>query len=241
MYPAPSVEHSSHPRMARSFALVLVLFAAMPLASQESPFGLLDDHASAILLVDPESGAILDANRSAVEFYGYPHGRLLSLNITDLNALSPEDVARERERALREERSYFIFPHRLADGCVRTVEVYSSPVTSAAYDRPLLLSIIHDISGKRVADADLADYTNTVNLLIERRARELSTARLLAVGVSGLTLMLIVAGVSLIGSLRFQRRASAALEKALEDKTLLFKELQHRVRIPWLPSRLSYP
>lgn len=110
-------------------------------------------HHAAMLLIDPATGRIVDANASAARFYGYPLDRLRSMGIDEINVLSPEVIAAERRRAEAEERSHFLFPHRLADGSERLVEVHSSPVD--VEDRTLLLSIVHDVTAAR-RDAILA-------------------------------------------------------------------------------------
>ena len=109
------------------------------------------------LLIDPVEGWIVDANPAAAAFYGYPLETLRTLRITDLNILSPEDVAKEMERAAREKRTHFLFPHRLASGEIRDVEVYSSRI--AVNGRTLLLSLIHDITDRRQAETALRGKT----------------------------------------------------------------------------------
>jgi len=106
-----------------------------------------------MLLIEPDSGAIIDANAAAGSFYGYAIEHLRAIDIEQLNALSAAEIAAERARALHQERNYFIFPHRLASGEVRTVEVHSSPVEVGG--RTLLFSIVHDISDRMVAEEAL--------------------------------------------------------------------------------------
>ena len=105
------------------------------------------------LLIDPETGALVDANPAACDFYGYTRDDLLQMHITDINTLPPEQVREEMVRAKAEERAYFLFLHRLASGEVRNVEVYSSPITMA--ERTLLFSIVHDISDRVQAEAQV--------------------------------------------------------------------------------------
>ena len=100
-----------------------------------------------MLLIDPQTGLIVDANRAAIEYYGYSREQMLSLHIQNINQLSPKEVAAERQKALDQERNYFVFPHRLADGRTRWVEVYSSPIES--YGKSLLFSVIHDITERK--------------------------------------------------------------------------------------------
>ena len=85
-------------------------------------------HDAVMLLIEPDTGQIIDANLSAQSFYGYRAPELLGMSIQQINALAPDEISRERQKALSRERNHFIFPHRLANGEVRTVEVHSSPI-----------------------------------------------------------------------------------------------------------------
>ena len=115
------------------------------LRESEARFRALFESSNVImLLVEPVSGRIVDANPAAANFYGYSHAQLVSMNIVDINQLPPAQVAEERRRAQSEERNYFIFPHRLANGTIRTVEVRSNPITSDG--NTLLFSLIYDIT-----------------------------------------------------------------------------------------------
>ena len=107
-------------------------------------------HNSIMLLINPESGEIVDANVTASRFYCYPLERLLAMNIAQINTLPPDEIAAERIRAKIENRNYFIFPHRLSSGEMRTVEVHSSPVKTTG--KTLLFSIIHDITERKIAE-----------------------------------------------------------------------------------------
>ncbi|MFD1589409.1 PAS domain S-box protein [Halorientalis brevis] len=113
-------------------------------------------HSAPMLLIDPESGSIEDANEAAAAFYGYSSDELLSKTIQDINRLSPEAVARERERAEKADRNHFVFDHELATGEVRTVEVHSSPITLA--DEELLFSVIHDVTDRVAYEQELERY-----------------------------------------------------------------------------------
>lgn len=109
-----------------------------------------ESHKAIMLLIDPENGSIIDANIAARNFYKYTKEELLQLNIHDINQLNPAEVKQEWMKALRDERSYFVFPHKLADGQIRHVEVYSSPFTYQG--KAMLYSIIHDITEKKHAE-----------------------------------------------------------------------------------------
>ncbi|MDP3539820.1 MAG: PAS domain S-box protein [Azonexus sp.] len=113
----------------------------------EQRFRHLISHNNAIILqIEPSSGRILDANAAAEKFYGWSHDELCQMSIQDINQMNPEQVAVERQAAALEQRNYFIFQHRLANGEIRTVEVHSTPINHAI--KAVLVSIIHDISDR---------------------------------------------------------------------------------------------
>lgn len=163
------------PRRLLIFLMAAMVWITAPAQAQADIDTLLsntlNDHSSIMLLVEPETGVILDANDAAGRFYGYSLQQLRQMRIQDINTLGEDEVAAERRRAKAEKRSYFIFPHRLANGELRTVEVYSSPLRDAR-GRFLLLSIIHDITGKVMADSELSAYRVRLEELLTRRTSE---------------------------------------------------------------------
>jgi PAS domain S-box-containing protein len=112
-----------------------------------------EKNTSVMLLIDPASGEIMAANQAAVTYYDYPRPGPVGMLISAINTLPPDEVALERQRALHEERNYFNFRHRIANGEVRDVEVFSTPVDVGG--RPLLFSIIHDITQRRQQEISL--------------------------------------------------------------------------------------
>lgn len=103
-------------------------------------------HAAVMLLIDPETGKIADANPAACDFYGYSREELLNIYIQDLNMLSREEVEKQRLKAKKEKQRYFIFPHRLKSGEVKLVDVYSSAILQNG--STMLFSIIFDVTDR---------------------------------------------------------------------------------------------
>lgn len=121
------------------------------LRESEARFRQLFENSRAVmLLIDPEHGAILDANTAAADFYGYRRDVLCAMGIEEINQLPVDDVAKFRKHAISMESNYFIFPHRLANGTIRTVEVHSSPIKISG--RSYLFSIVHDITDRKRAE-----------------------------------------------------------------------------------------
>ncbi len=148
------------------------------LRDSESRFRTMFEHNdSVMLLIAPDSGEIVDTNEAAARFYGYSTGHLKAMRIDQINILSPDEIAERLSQAASHKRNIFEFPHRLASGEVRLVEVYSSPLEVGA--RTLLFSIVHDITARRHAEAQLVVANKELvfqNEEKEKRAAELVVA-----------------------------------------------------------------
>ncbi len=107
------------------------------------------------LVIEPETGAILDANAAACRFYGWDRATLLAKRIQDINTMPPEHIEEEMERARTERRLHFRFQHRVATGEHRDVDVYSGPVTIGG--RTLLHSIIVDQTERRALEREVLE------------------------------------------------------------------------------------
>ncbi|MEI6456996.1 MAG: LytS/YhcK type 5TM receptor domain-containing protein, partial [bacterium] len=106
-----------------------------------------------MMLVDPESGRIVDANPATSAFYGYSIPDLTKKSIQEINLYSTEKAFELRQKALREEQTYFEITHRLASGELRSVGIHSSPITF--HEKTVLFSIIHDISDRKKTETAL--------------------------------------------------------------------------------------
>lgn len=114
--------------------------------SEEKFRNIFSNHNAVMLMIEQESGKIIDANAAAANFYGYTKQQLKNKDIQDINQLSAEEVANKRKLAVETNENYFIFPHQLANGDIKQVEVHSSPINLT--DTNLLFSIIHDVTDR---------------------------------------------------------------------------------------------
>jgi len=131
------------------------------LASENRFRELFENNRSVQLIIDPENGAIVAANKAAELFYGYPEGELLSLSINAINTRSDAMIKQEMEQAISEGRNTFIFKHKLASGEIRDVEVHSGPIHWNG--KRLLYSIIHDITARIKAEDALRKLTQAID------------------------------------------------------------------------------
>lgn len=114
---------------------------------------LFQNNHSVMLIIDPVSGQIAEANQAAVRYYGWSVEAITSMKISDLNILSKEEVFAEMEKARKESRSQFYFKHCLAGGEIRDVEVFSGPIVIEG--KTMLYSIIHDITRRKQVEQEL--------------------------------------------------------------------------------------
>jgi PAS domain S-box-containing protein len=105
-----------------------------------------------MLLIDPGSGAIIQANQAASDFYGWSLSELRTMRIQQINTLPPETVMDEVHKTLSAGSLHWVFKHRRADGSIRDVDVFSSKIELA--DKNFLCSIVHDITDRKRAEAE---------------------------------------------------------------------------------------
>jgi PAS domain S-box-containing protein len=122
---------------------------------------LFEHHDAVMLLIDPASGAIVEANPAAERFYGHPPGTLNRLRIEDLNETTAAEATAGKSNAPRDGGDRSIVRQRLADGRVRTVEIHATAVDVNA--TRLLFAIVHDITERRQAEHQLALMNVAIN------------------------------------------------------------------------------
>ena len=121
--------------------------------SEEKFRKLFEEHSAVMLVIDPETANIVDANRAAASFYGWSVDELSKMTIQQINLLSPDVVLKEMEKARSSKQDHFVFCHRRSDGSVRDVEVFSNRIEIAG--KALLYSVIHDITERMQAEQEL--------------------------------------------------------------------------------------
>ncbi|MFZ4462973.1 MAG: PAS domain S-box protein [Bacteroidales bacterium] len=119
-------------------------------ASEERFYKMFYDHAAVMMLINPENGMIVDANKAAANFYGYEFSDLKKTHINEINVMSRENLKAEMDMATINQQNYFVFTHRLSSGEIRIVEVHSTPIEMET--GRLLFSIIHDITDRKSAE-----------------------------------------------------------------------------------------
>ncbi|NKI34769.1 PAS domain S-box protein [Wenzhouxiangella sp. XN79A] len=113
----------------------------------ENLYALFDRSPAPQLIIDPESGAIVDANPAAQSLYGYNLETFRRLYIQQINQWPEHEVRNAMQQALTGHRNAFEFQHRTATGRVLDVCVYSGRIRREG--KSLLHSTIQDITELR--------------------------------------------------------------------------------------------
>ena len=116
---------------------------------------LFEDNHAVMLLIDPRSGVIVDANAAACAWYGWSRAELLAMRIEQINTLPRAEVRAEMAAARARKQGVFHFKHRRADGTIRDVDVYSGPIELQG--KALLYSLVHDVTERTRAEVALRE------------------------------------------------------------------------------------
>ncbi len=106
-----------------------------------------------ILLIDPDTAKIADANSAACRYYGWTYEEIISKKITDINVMKPKELYSSIKLVLKEKQNHFFFRHRMASDEIRDVEVYTGLINIKK--QKLLYSLIHDITDRKIAENKL--------------------------------------------------------------------------------------
>ncbi len=109
-------------------------------------------HHASILVIDPQNGRIIDGNNESVLRYAGNRPRLLAMSISEINMLPKSGIAARMKQAVSN-RHHFEFKHKLIDGTIQDVDVYSGPIMFDG--RQALISFIHDATRRKATERKL--------------------------------------------------------------------------------------
>jgi two-component system, NtrC family, sensor kinase len=115
--------------------------------------GLFANNYAIMLLIDPGTGKILDANQAATSFFGWGLEVLTQMNIGEINTYSKTKVRSIIQKALKGKNTHFLVDHRRADGSIRNMEAFLGPIQVSG--KTLLYDILHDITDRQKEEQDL--------------------------------------------------------------------------------------
>ncbi len=128
--------------------------------SEERYRSLFESNHAVMMLVDPHDGAIVDANPAAADYYGWSRQELQRKKISEINTLDSAELQETMFRAWQEEEHHFEFQHRLANGTLRDVEVFTGAISVKG--KSLLYTIVHDITERREATDQIRKLSQAI-------------------------------------------------------------------------------
>ena len=130
-----------------------------------------DTHSTPMWMIALDSGEIFRANAAAKAFYGFE--RLEGMNINEINMLSAQQIDAELKRAAEAERNHLYFRHRLADGSVKVMGVYTDRFN--VNGRDVLISSLYDTSD--FESSAERHYIERVEEQVDLQTTQLQTSR----------------------------------------------------------------
>ncbi len=134
---------------------------------------LFDVSPDALFVLDGQ-GRILDANRTAVERYGYTRDELLRMTAQDLTVPDLREMAPARVHQALERGAQFEWRHRRKDGSELTVEIAAQGF--AWHGERRVLSSVRDITERKQAEEEIRRLNENLERLVEERTAQLEMA-----------------------------------------------------------------
>lgn len=138
-------------------------------------FDYLTKYANDIILLLDGDRRIIEANDRALEAYGYSRDELLGMDALKLRA--PEDRPGTRvhmEQVEKEKGLLYESRHRRKDGSIFPVEVSARLIETEG--KKYYQNIIRDITERKKAEGIIANYQLDLEMMVERRTRQLAEA-----------------------------------------------------------------
>jgi two-component system, cell cycle sensor histidine kinase and response regulator CckA len=125
------------------------------LKESENSFRMLfERHSSIMLVIEPDTGRIIDVNQAAVNFYKWPSETLKQMTIQQITA---DPLFCKRNQI-----------HRTADGSIHDVEVFSCSIP--VYGKEMLYAIINDITERIMTEQALVSSEKKFRSMAEQIA-----------------------------------------------------------------------
>ena len=136
------------------------------LQSSEARYrSLFENMSSVTLIVEPETGSILDANQEASRFYGYSHDELTGKKFIELTRLNLDEASQLIRKVVSGELKTLTMTHCLASGETREVEVFPGHIQLTTWRG--ILVVIHDVTERRKTELALRDKEAELRTIID--------------------------------------------------------------------------
>lgn len=142
--------------------------------SEQRYSSVFEGSAMPIMLIEPETTQVVDANPAACAFYGYSRDEFMTMSILQVDAAGAEHLQAELRRAIGGAREMFASRQLLSGGRVRDVEVNIGPISVGG--RQLLYAMINDVTERKRMEAELESNRRNLEHTVGQRTEDLLRA-----------------------------------------------------------------
>ena len=155
-------------RAGGEFIVALVSDTRLPVAAAGAHAAVFDEGRTAMVLLDAETGAVLDANAAAQRLYGWTLQEIkrLGLHVWDVSRTDGAEVRRRLRRAAEGVLQRIEGTHRNAAGGLLEVEIHCGAVEIDG--RRCVYGIVHDIGERKRAEAARRDAEEKLQAVVEQ-------------------------------------------------------------------------
>lgn len=130
------------------------------------PYRQMFEHNPAVmLLINPNDGRIIDANRAATRFYGYTVVELVRKTLQEITAQPDANMVSELKRGIIDKQDFLVFQHHTADGRILDVEIFPSYVELGKTQ--LMYCVIVDVTDRNLIEDALRSSELQYRQLVE--------------------------------------------------------------------------
>ena len=125
-----------------------------------------EENSAVEMIIDPVSLRIVDVNRAAEQYYGWPRDALKQKSLTEVNVAARSEIEQGNRLILARGSGYLRVRHRIASGEIRDQEVYVTVIEDNG--QKLLFGIVHDITDRLRTEQSLVHSQVTLAQSEER-------------------------------------------------------------------------
>jgi PAS domain S-box-containing protein len=194
--------------------------------SEEKFRSIFEDHAAVELIINPVNATIVEANKAASLFYGYSLDEFKNMPLDQINVRTIEQIKSSIQAVYNNENFFFEIQHKLANGEIRDVEVYSSKIMIG--NDAFLHSIVHDVTQKKQIQKALSESEERFRLAFKISPDSININRM----ADGMYVDVNDGFCKIMGYTREEiighTTAELKIWVNLEDKEFLLKELKEK-------------
>jgi diguanylate cyclase (GGDEF)-like protein/PAS domain S-box-containing protein len=155
------------------------LSPTLSLADESSLLDFFNQHSAVMLMVDPDSGNIVNANDAALQFYGYGEDKMRGMNIDQLGSLvsSGDQIASKSDFDIIKsgERTFFSSRHNVSKNQSKPVEIHYAPYEIDG--EAVFIMLVNDASFSVDEDSRFIQYQQRLEAVVDGMNNSLTATR----------------------------------------------------------------